>query len=265
MTELQNKILAIIHKEHIKPVPKWKFLLKNYGRWVIFGFLVLLGSLSVSVVIFMFTDRDWDIYRYLDKSLFEYILLGIPYFWFLLVSGFVAFAYYDLKKTRTGYKYSFTKIGAINVLASILLGTVFFYSGLGAKIDTAFADNLPYYRDLHGFNGPRVWDNPSKGLLAGEITEIMNEDSFVVQDLKGNLWMVACNHCLGGNGIAGVIGVPVKLIGKSEGEGAFQVSEIRPFNGFVKNRMMISPPPPAIPGNIQIQENARKQKMMRSN
>jgi len=227
MKDLSADILKEIKQQDITPIPRWKFLLKNYGIWIIFGLLIILGSLSVSVVIFMFTDHDWDVYKYLNKSFTESILLAIPYFWFVLVSAFLAFAYYDLRRTKTGYKYNFVKIGAINILASVLLGVIFFYSGLGLRIDRIFADNIPYYREIHSFAGPRVWQNPENGLLVGEITSLKEDGNFEIRDLKNQNWLVKCINCLWGGNLVGEQGMLVKLIGKITGDQVFEVSQIR--------------------------------------
>jgi hypothetical protein len=229
MKDLSKNILAEIKQQEIKPIPRWRFILKNYGIWMAFGLLIILGSLSVSVIIFMFTDHDWNLYSYFNKSLWESILLAIPYFWFILMVGFLAFAYYDLRRTKSGYKLNFIKIGSINILASILLGALFFYSGLGLKIDQIFANNVPFYQSIHQFAGPRVWQNPENGLLVGEITNIENDGNFEIRDLNNQNWLVKCLNCLLNANIVNQQGMLVKLVGKISGNQIFDASELRPW------------------------------------
>lgn len=229
MSELSKNILKKIKQQAIKPIPRWKFLLKNYGKWAGFALFVLMGSVSISVVIFMLTDHDWDIYRYLDKSFFEYLLLSIPYFWFLLLSVFVTFAWYDLEKTKAGYKYGFLKIGLVNILLSVVLGIVFFYAGLGIKIDKIFADNLPYYQNIHQYARPDIWENPDRGLLVGKITKTIDENNFRVEDPGKNSWVVNCLNCIFRNRVANLEGAMVKIMGKKIDDGNFQATEIRPL------------------------------------
>lgn len=226
MSKLSTNILKEIKSQHIAPIPRWKFLLKNYGRWVAFASFVLMGSISISVVIFMFTDHDWDIYRYLDKSFWEYLLLSLPYFWFLLLSVFIAFAWYDLEKTKTGYKYGFLKIGLINILLSVVFGIVF-YAGLGIKMDKIFADNLPYYQNIHQYSRPSIWQNPGRGLLVGKIIEKIDNDNFRVEDPDRRSWVVNCLDCIFRGRVANLEGIMVKIIGKKIDESSFQALEIR--------------------------------------
>ncbi|MDD5731841.1 MAG: hypothetical protein PHU42_03040 [Patescibacteria group bacterium] len=229
MKDISQNILKKIKQQDVHPIPRWKFLLKNYGIWVIFSLVVLLGGLAVSVVIFMLTDRDWTIYRYLNKSFWEYLLISIPYFWFFLISIFLVFAWYDIKKTKTGYRYSFTKIGAISILSSIILGILFFYAGLGVRIDKIFADNLPYYQNIHHYSRPGVWQNPQSGLLVGEVEDIQGDGSFHIRDLENTNWLINCLNCIWSGGLVGEPGMLVRLVGQEMGDHIFQVSEIRPW------------------------------------
>jgi len=229
MSSLSKNILKEIKDEHITPIPRWKFLLKNYGRWVAFAVFVLMGSVSISVIIFMLTDHDWDIYRQLNKSFLEYILLSLPYFWFLLVSGFMAFAWYDLEKTKTGYKYGFLKIALVNISLSIILGIIFFYAGLGIKMDKIFADNIPFYQSIHQYARPGIWQNPDRGLLVGKITDIASDGSFHITDPGNHNWLIECLECMIKGGIIKENGMIVKLIGKEVGDQVFQASEVRPW------------------------------------
>lgn len=229
MSKLSTNILETIKHQEIKPIPRWKFLLKNYGRWVGFALFVLMGSISISVVIFMLTDHDWDIYGYLGKSFLEYLLLSLPYFWFFLLSIFIAFAWYDLEKTKTGYKYGFLKIGLVNILLSVILGILFFYAGLGIKMDKIFADNLPYYQNIHQYARPGVWQNPDRGLLVGKIIETVDENNFRVEDPDRRNWLVNCLNCIFNGRVVNLEGMMVKIMGKEINDGSFQAIEIRPL------------------------------------
>jgi hypothetical protein len=229
MSSISKDILKKIKQQAIHPIPRWKFLLKNYGIWLVFGSIVLLGGLSVSVVIFMLTDHDWSIYKNLDKGFFEYMVLSIPYFWFLLISIFLVFAWYDLKKTKTGYKYNFVKIGTINILASVVLGILFFYAGLGVRIDRIFADNIPYYQNIHRYSRPGIWQNPEKGLLVGQVVDIAADGSFHIRDLENTNWLINCLNYILCSGIIEEPGNLVRLIGKEMGDHIFQVTEVRPW------------------------------------
>uniref|UniRef100_A0A7C4M051 Uncharacterized protein n=1 Tax=candidate division CPR3 bacterium TaxID=2268181 RepID=A0A7C4M051_UNCC3 len=268
MKNISENILEKIKKEGIHPIPKWRFLLKNYGVWALFGLSIILGGVAVSVIIFMLADREWGIYKYLDKSFWQYFLMGLPYFWFFLVSAFLAFAWYDLQKTKSGYKYGFLKIAILNILASIVLGFVFYSLGMGPRMDQIFSDNLPFYNQIHSISGPQVWQNPDKGLLAGEITEVIDNENFIVKDLKGELWQADCSDCVWISGLDPLVGTPVRLVGESLDGGVFKISEVRPFDKFIRNKMMQGAGKPRFEmrnGLPLVPPNAKKPNGMRSN
>lgn len=227
MDNISKNVLEQIKQEHITPRPRWEFALKNSFFWLIFAFLVVLGGLAVSVIIFMLTDQDWAIYRHLNKSFVEYLLLSIPYFWFLLVSLFVAVAWFEFKNTKTGYKHSFIKIGFINILASVVLGLLFFYSGLGLKTDRIFADHIPLYQSMHPYRTENIWANPGDGFLVGEITSISGENTFFVLDPLQKEWLVDCSDCDLEEDRGVSVGMIVRTLGEKIDEANFKAFEVR--------------------------------------
>ena len=229
MTELSENILEEIKEKHIIPKPRWEFLLRDYVIWGMFAVLVIFGSIAFSVLVFMITDHDWDIYKNLGKSFWEFLLMSLPYFWIVLILAFSVFAWYDLKKTKSGYRYTFTKIGLANIGLSILLGTVFFYSGMGMKIENAFADNIPFYRAMHPARGISIWENPEKGLLAGEITGFIDDQGFNLRDLKNQDWIINALNSVWPGGVKSSEGMIIRIIGQQTGESTFQASEVRPW------------------------------------
>jgi len=229
MSEITNEVLEKIKQDKIQPRPRWEFLMKDYVVWSLFAIFVVLGGLAVSVIIFMLTSHDWDIYRYLDKSFIEYFLLSVPYFWIILIFGILAIAWLDFRNTKKGYKYDFAKIGLINIVASILLGVVFYYSGVGLKIEQVFSDNLPFYQAIHPMRKADVWENPDKGLLIGEITDIIDDQTFNLRDLNNENWIVSCIKCLWRGGLKKEQGMVVKVLGEKTSEDTFQVFDVRPW------------------------------------
>jgi hypothetical protein len=236
MSDLITKVLDKIKEERLAPEPRWKFLLRAYLPWALFGLFIIIGAIAVSVAIFIITDHDWDIYGRLQKSFLEYLLISLPYFWFVFLVVFFGMAWYELRGTKHGYRYGIMKIGLINVLASVILGVVFFYSGIGLKIEGVFADNLPFYRNMQSMRPPKVWDNPERGLLIGEITIINEDQSFNIRDFGGHNWLISCIKCLWRTGsLPHNEGMIVKIIGQETGKGVFEALEIRPMDDACAN------------------------------
>jgi hypothetical protein len=222
-------ILSKIKKEEIRPISKWNFIAKEYLIWGLLLIGIILGSLSTSVVIYYLTDSDWDVYKYLDMNLFEWVLLNLPYFWIIFLVLFTVFALFLFRKTKTGYKFSTSLIIFITIIASVLLGIVFSFLGFGNYIDNILSDNLPFYRNISHMQ--TMWMNPDEGLLVGEIISVNSNNSFVIKDLNGKSWNITGNGISWRGQTTPNVGVSIKIIGSKTSDSSFEATEIRPMNG----------------------------------
>jgi hypothetical protein len=229
MANISEKVLEKIKEEKIIPKPRWQFLLKNYVLWTIFGASIIVGSLSLAVILHTTFENDWDIYRYLDKSLLEYILISLPYFWIILLAILLAVAYYDYRHTKTGYRYRYYWIVLGSILVSFILGLGFLRLGMGKEIDEVFTRHVPYYSGTLKHK-KEIWSHPEKGLLAGRIKIIIDDKDFNLEDFRGKVWEVRESNIVWRE--APRIEEEVKLIGeKSDNCCIFFVKEIRSWVG----------------------------------
>lgn len=228
MDKLTDSIVSKIKKEKIAPAPKWMFLAKNYSIWMLFILAVIIGGLAFAVILFLLTDNDWDIYKQLDKSFGEYLLLSLPYFWIIFLGLFSVAAFYNYKHTKKGYRQSPYLIVVASILASVVIGTVFFYAGLGSKIENIFADNFPYYENFtqHRMD---VWNNPERGLLAGTITEADDKDNFILKDFEGKDWEIQSGSASWAGRVIFQEGEQIKIIGEKKNDNIFSAQQIRPW------------------------------------
>ncbi len=247
-----KEILEKLQELKIKPRARWHFLLKNYAIWISGILALLIGAASVSVIIYLSSYNDFSIRQDINKSLGEILLLTLPYFWLIFLSLFVFIVYYNLKHTKTGYRYSIGFIVAFAVIASIFLGGIFYATGLGKELDEILGQKAPLYGEMIN---PRVdfWSNPEEGRLIGIIISQTNDEDFVLIDKDQHEWLVkiesddfAALHLTGG---------PLRLIGEKKSDGVFEVFKVLPMmpgHGFFK-RMNGGPHPP-VPGGPRMME-----------
>ncbi|HIP50192.1 MAG TPA: hypothetical protein EYG99_01955 [Candidatus Pacebacteria bacterium] len=230
---MSSQIIDKIKKNKIKPKSRWTFLLRDYFMWLFFGTSIVVGGLAFAVMLFLITSNDWDVYKYLDKSFGEYLLLSIPYFWIGLLTLFLLLAYYNYRHTKKGYRYKAYGIVLASVFLSILIGTVLFNAGLGNKIENIFADNFPYYHNLTRYRAHRaqMWNQPDRGLIAGEIINIKGKNSFMLKDLEGDMWEIEVTDALWKGRAVQEVGEKIKIIGSKKGDVMFSAIEIRPWTG----------------------------------
>jgi hypothetical protein len=228
--DVSEKTLKTIEEEKITPQPRWHFLLKDYFIWVLFTASIIIGAMATSAILFMLTANDWDVYDYLDRTLFQYIFISLPYLWILVLAVFIIAAYYNFKYTRRGYHYEIYVIILGSVLISALLGLVLFFGGLGEGIHEIFAKQVPFYNDLV-YDKKDVWNNPAKGLLGGQFINVENEQNgFLLRDFNGKIWQIKKGNSLCCDSSLIQTGKEVELIGRMEDENLFFVSSMRPWH-----------------------------------
>lgn len=141
MDKLSQEIINKIEDENIQPKPRWHFLLRRSILWFFAVLSVAVGGLAVSVIIATFIDYDPSTRT---VPLVEDILQTIPFVWVIVLALFVVLAYYGIRHTKTGYRYSLFKICSAVILASILLGIILNAYDVSQNIQDYFSSKLPY-------------------------------------------------------------------------------------------------------------------------
>src|SRR4030043_1082771 len=231
MGELGKRVLEKIKEEKIEPKPRWHFLLKNYIFWLAFFLSVVIGALAFCVILTLFFDNDWDIYKYLGLSPLQYILISLPYFWAIALILFSTLAYFYYRRTERGYCCGAFLVVFASIAASVLLGIFFHLTGLGRTIDHTFSEKYPFYEKILCCNHRRdIWNQPERGLLGGKYLEEKNPEIFLLEDFGGEIWEVEEDEDIifKNNLILRRMDL-IKIIGEKKKERLFHAFEIRPW------------------------------------
>lgn len=231
MKDLIRETVEKIKERKIAPEPRWKYLARKYGAWVVFGGVVFLGAISFSTAFDLLRQLDWDLYRFTHQSALVYSLTLLPYFWLILIGMFLVLAFFDLRKTETGYKYGWLKISLSSIGGIIVMGFVFSLFGFGGKFNAILANDIPYYGQHMTMTKEKQWMQPDHGFLSGTIVVILG-DGLEMIDLSGQKWKVFLDEKTLIKPAAKIVqGEMIKIIGSRIGEKNFQASEIRPWMG----------------------------------
>lgn len=209
-------VLKLIKSKKIKPEPKWIFALKNYFVWFVSALSIVIGSLAFSVIIYMLKNSDWDIYENINGSLFKFVLVTLPYFWIAFLVFFVFIADYNLKHTKSGYKYQVYFFTAVSVGISIFLGLFMHNFGVGRIIDDAFAERIPIYKSTINKMHKRgmMWNRPSEGFLSGVIISVDDEKNIRIRDMHNFVWNIYREDTYAEKEIRLALNTGVRLFGK---------------------------------------------------
>ncbi|HAR99911.1 MAG TPA: hypothetical protein DEA89_00815 [Candidatus Moranbacteria bacterium] len=231
MKDLIKDTIGKIKKQHILPESKWKYLARKYGVWFLFVLVVIFGGVSLSAAAYLLSSLDWDLYNFMHQNRVGYLLSIFPYFWAVLVGTFIIGAFFDMRKTETGYRFSWLKISLVTIGSILVLGAVMFFAGLGGRFNSMMASGVPYYGQHMMVTKESQWMQPQDGFLAGTINSTSNV-VLVVSDLNGKVWNVDFDENTLIRPSANVSkGQMIKIIGTQSGSDTFQATEIRPWIG----------------------------------
>ncbi|MEI6288746.1 MAG: hypothetical protein WCP18_04240 [bacterium] len=236
-TDFSQKIMSAIKDEKITLIPRWRFLAKDSIFW--FGFLLCatIGGLAFSVVLFVLTNNDWEIYDKAESNLFVFFFETLPYFWLIILVLFLAVAYFNLRHTKSGYHYHLLFVLGAVILASIFLGAIFCVFGMNHDLENVFRSQLPFY-DVVASQKEAIWNRPEKGILSGYIAELDKNEkiekvsssvSFDLQDASGRIWHVILVTSTVLRQKFFEDGSRVKIVGSQIGSDSFQADEVRPW------------------------------------
>ncbi len=225
-----DKIINTIEKEDIKPTPKWYFQLKNTTFWTIFVLALVVGSIAFSIILFSVQQTDFFILQHIHHSTTEAILALIPYFWLIAMSVFSLIGFFSFENFKKAYKHQWYSVLGLNVLLSLLIGTMLFLSGGAKYFDETFANQVEIYRSVEE-QKTKHWMNPEAGFLAGEIIE-SKIDTLLIKDFNDKNWTIFYHDMFIPPIIELEKGVKIKVMGGMQSDNAFKAEQIRPWKAF---------------------------------
>lgn len=220
------KILRAIEEKHINPQKRWVFTFKNYLFFGFFVSSVIVGSLAVSTIIFLLTDYDWQLSNALNQGFLSQIFWILPYFWLVVFLLFIVSAYYTFRSIKGGYKYAIYLVALISASLSVVFGSILFFAGVDSQVHEFFSANVPFY-DSCVCDKKDAWNNPSKGVLAGEVAAVESQYEFTLIDFHNNLWDIETQTTT--DWVLPFFveeGAEIKLVGEDRGNGVFLAGEI---------------------------------------
>lgn len=230
MNNLIQDTLNKIKKEHIAPEPRWRFLLQKFSAWLLVGLAVFLGATAISVAYFSLSQLDWDLYRFMHQNVIIYFFSIMPYFWIILLGIFILGAFFGVRETEGGYRFSWLKIIFVIMLGIIVAGFLMSLVGLDKRFNDAMMRGMPFYAQ-NIETKEKQWMQPESGFLAGTIKSV-SEDALIINDLNNLTWNIQLsNETFVRPTVTLSQGQMIKIIGQEIEKQKFSATEIRPWIG----------------------------------
>jgi len=230
-----QKLLEKIQAEKIPQKPHWQFVFKNIFFWALFAFLIIIGGLSFSVILFAFSQEDFNLISQMTDSRIEFFLGLLPFFWIFSCGIFLFISIFGIRHTKTGYRYPPLLVFGSSIVLSIILGTAFFYTGGAEKMEQIFAENISLYKS---FKERKIshWSRPEDGFLSGIILENKNSEIILIEDFSGEKWEVDFKDAVIKGRVLLEKNEKIKIIGEISGDNIFIATAIGQWEGTRRKR-----------------------------
>lgn len=170
MLKLRESILADIHTKHIRPRPRWQYVVLHVSLWCIGIFTVVFGSISFSLVILELTLPERAYIRWMEIQDNQWISV-LPYLWSLGVILALTLGYFIFKQTGTSYRLRAGVILWILLVGSLVWGEILYTSRMVHWWEKKMQHFAPRYGQFReGFT--RMIPRPEEGHLVVRVSKI---------------------------------------------------------------------------------------------
>ncbi len=228
-----DSILEEIEKRKAVQIPRWHFLVKRLGFWLLAVISVLTGALSIATAIYVFLDHDFIEDQgyinqfFIERPLIADVISSIPYVWLAALVLFTLVAFFGFRHTKKGYRHSASKVIAASLTASLLLSAGLNMVDIGGYIHRYLIENIHFYNKLIYANEQR-WTNSDKGLLGGKVIKVnMRNHILVVRDFSKAVWQVDISKTEVHPKTQMTPGSYLKITGVKTGQRTFQAVSIQ--------------------------------------
>ena len=230
-----QKLLEKIQAEKIPQKSHLQFVFKNIFFWTLFVFSIIIGGLSFSVILFAFSQEDFNFISQMTGSRIEFFLGLLPFFWIISCGTFLFISIFGIRHTKTGYRYPPLLVFGSNIVLSIILGTAFFFTGGAEKMERIFAENISLYKSFEERKISR-WSRPEDGFLSGIILEDKNNEIILIEDFSGERWEVDFEDAVIKGRVLLEENEKIKMIGEISGDNIFIATRIGQWEGTGRRR-----------------------------
>lgn len=213
MNSVSEEVIQKIQTGNLKPRPRWRCILGEDIKWVIFGLSLLATFHVLALLLFMLSEFEWELSSRMEKSLWLVIFQSLPYIWFGVLLAFIVVAYYGLRYTRQGYRHRSGYLILTGLFISLAGGEMLYLTGAGKILNNFLEANLEAYGKTTYES--RFWMQPKEGRLIGRVVRIDDNHWFRLQDVYGQIWKVDASQT-DWEGATVKQGETVRLVGEDQ-------------------------------------------------
>ncbi|MBN2307178.1 hypothetical protein JXD20_04285 [Candidatus Peregrinibacteria bacterium] len=228
MTKLSTKILEKIRKEKMIPKSRYYFILMHTLLGTAILSSVMIGGIAIAIVIRHLTLTDWELAHQFTGSHIRSALLIAPYIWLIFIGISILLADTLYKHTKKGYRLKLWQLIMTSVILSFVFGGTFYVTKADKPIEFSLSKKIPSYAEWK-IKKAQIFVAPEKGVIAGEIIAIDEDEKMTIVDFKEKKWIIEKGEMRSRNEKPFEVGMQVGIIGETTNHEHFKAIRIAPW------------------------------------
>ncbi len=186
-SELKLQVLNKIQEDSVCPHSKWVYSGRECVVWTLWFVTAIFGAVAVAIALFVVMQRQFSFYEATHESFLSFAIEVLPYLWISIFIIMILFAVYNLRHTKTGYRYPLWQILGSSLVLSVAGGTLLHMAGVGFVLDHkigVFSSHYPSQEKIE----EKLWQRPEQGRLVGALVIAEKgpiTDIIFFEDVKG--------------------------------------------------------------------------------
>ena len=224
---IATSILARIAGEQITPTPRYSFVLREGFLVSLVLFTILLGTLAVAVILFIFMSANYALYEATHSNFTTFLFDVLPALWVLAFILLTVLFRTQLRLVKNGYRYSAAHIIIGSLTLSCLGGFLLHGLGFGYALDQFLGKQVSMYMSMEKMERA-MWQMPAAGRLVGFSALIKdiegtpnNHTDTIFIDTVGTTWILETTELDDKDEAFLQSGQVVRLLGTSTAPGFF--------------------------------------------
>jgi hypothetical protein len=228
-----DRLFERIEAESITPAPRMKFLVTEWGIWLVWVLTVFFGAAALAISGYVTMSAQYALYEATHANFLTFMVAIMPYIWVALFALMTYISVYEIKNTKHGYRYSTLMILGSNAICTVLGAMLLHSLGMGYILDKKLGEQIGMYMSLEK-KEQSMWQMPREGRLVGvlELVETPADGEAPVlnfKDIKGVLWRLSDAELDERERLLLARSVPVRLIGTTTSDFSFHVCGVFPW------------------------------------
>lgn len=230
-----QSVLNRIEHESITPTTRIRFLLGEWGIWIVWVGTVVFGAAAVAIFGYVAMSANYAFYEATHDNFFTFLIAVMPYVWIILFASMTYLSVYELKKTKRGYKYTTPFILSSSVLFTALGAMLLHGFGVGYLLDQKLGQQVSLYMSMEKME-QKMWQMPEDGRLTGRLLatsgleEVTATTVLNFKDGGGVVWRLSTGELRPRDIALLQMGEKVRLLGTSTSAFTFHVCGVFPWH-----------------------------------